>query len=72
MYDLRPNSVYGIVIATCNVKSQDATPTWWTDIRTLIVRTHTDHRNNVIKQCERVFEVQMAVCVCVSVIFICK
>jgi hypothetical protein len=48
-YDLRPNSVCGIVIATCNVKPQDATPTWWADIRTLIVRTHTDHRNNVIK-----------------------
>jgi hypothetical protein len=48
-YDLRPNSVCGIVIATCNVQPKDATPTWWADIRTSIVRTHTDHRN---KQCD--------------------
>jgi hypothetical protein len=49
-YDLQSNnSVCSIVIATCNVKSADATPTWWAGIRKMIVSTHTNHRNNVIK-----------------------
>jgi hypothetical protein len=48
-YDLQSNSVCSIVIATCNVRSADATPTWWAGIRKLIVSTHTNHRNNVIK-----------------------
>lgn len=38
-YDLQSNSVCGIVIATWNVQSADATRTWWADIRKIIVST---------------------------------
>ena len=68
MFDLSPTSVCGIVIATCNVTSENATPTWWADIRSLIVRTHTDHRNNVIKTMRTRFRGKNGSgCVCVQV-----
>ena len=73
MFDLSPTSVCGIVIVTCNVTSEDATPTWWADIRSLIVRTHTDHRNNVIKTMRTRFRGKngsVCVCVCVSYIYL--
>ena len=70
IFNLRPNSACGVVIATCNVQLQDATPTGWADIRPLIVRTHTDHCNNVIKTMQTRIEVRIAVCV--TILFVNK
>ena len=36
-------------IENCNATHEEATLSWWSDMRKLIVRTHADHRNNVIK-----------------------
>jgi hypothetical protein len=49
LYDLRNGTVCAMIIANCNVNTRDATQAWWADMRKLVVSTHTDRRNNVIK-----------------------
>ena len=49
MYDQSETSVCGLVIKNCNVALQDATLDWWAGMRKIVIATHTDHRNNVIK-----------------------
>ena len=49
LYDLRNGTVCAMIIANCNVEPKDATEAWWADMRKLVVCTHTDRRNNIIK-----------------------
>lgn len=49
MYDTRKGSVCALIIQNCNASEEEATLFWWSDMRKLVARTHTDHRNNVIK-----------------------
>jgi hypothetical protein len=49
MYDQRATSVCGLVIKNCNLPMKDATLEWWATMRKVVIATHTDHRNNVIK-----------------------
>ena len=49
LYDLRPNSVCALIIANCNVTPEQADKYWWGDMRKVVINTHTDRRNNVIK-----------------------
>ena len=49
LYDLRPNSVCALIIANCNVTPEQADKYWWSDMRKVVINTHTDRRNNVIK-----------------------
>ena len=49
LYDLRPNSVCALIIANCNVKPEHADKYWWSDMQKVVINTHTDQRNNVIK-----------------------
>jgi hypothetical protein len=49
MYDQRTTSVCGLVIKSCNLPIKDATLEWWATMRKVVIATHTDHRNNVIK-----------------------
>ena len=48
-YDFRKESVCALVIQCCNLDHAKATLEWWNIMQRVIVRTHTDHRNNVIK-----------------------
>jgi hypothetical protein len=48
-YDFRQGSVCALVIQCCNLEHEKATLQWWNTMQRVIVRTHTDHRNNVIK-----------------------
>jgi hypothetical protein len=50
LYDLRKGSVLcALLAAECNVTSAEADERWWADMRKLVVCTHTDRCNNVIK-----------------------
>jgi hypothetical protein len=49
LYDLRDGSVCSLIIANCNVMRADVDQYWWAEMRKVIVSTHTDRRNNVIK-----------------------
>ena len=49
LYDLRDGTVCALIIANCNVTAAEVDEYWWADMRKLIVATHTDRRNNVIK-----------------------
>lgn len=49
MFDHRNGTVCAMIMHHCNMSEEQATLTWWADMRKLVVRTHTDHRNNVIK-----------------------
>jgi hypothetical protein len=49
LYDLRQGSVRAFIVAHCNVTPAEASEIWWADMRKLVVCTHTDRRNNVIK-----------------------
>ena len=48
-YDFRQGSVCALIIQCCNLEHEKATLKWWNTMQRVIVRTHTDHRNNVIK-----------------------
>jgi hypothetical protein len=48
-YDFRQGSVCALVIQCCNLEHERATLQWWNTMQRVIVRTHTNHRNNVIK-----------------------
>ena len=46
------NTVCGIVLNLCNVRSTQPpihAPTWWRETKHLVIKTHTDQRNNCIK-----------------------
>ncbi len=49
LYDLRNGTVCAMIVANCNVTKAEASEHWWADMRKLVVCTHTDRRNNVIK-----------------------
>ena len=49
MYDQRETSVCGLVIQSCHILQHDATLDWWAKMRKVVIATHTNHRNNVIK-----------------------
>ena len=49
LYDLRPNSICAIIIANCNVTPEQADKFWLSDMQKVVFHTHTDRRNNVIK-----------------------
>ena len=49
MYHQSETSVCGLVIKSCNVPDHEATLDWWATMRKVVISTHTDHRNNVIK-----------------------
>ena len=49
LYDRRQGTVCAMIIANCNVEPDQADEHWWADMRKLVVCTHTDRRNNVIK-----------------------
>ena len=49
MYHQSETSVCGLVIKNCNVPDHEATLDWWATMRKVVISTHTDHRNNVIK-----------------------
>ena len=49
LYDLRDGSVCALIIANCNVMRANVDEYWWAEMRKVIVSTHTDRRNNVIK-----------------------
>ena len=48
-YDTKTNSVCGLVMRFCNISAIAAEPRWWFDMKPIIKKTHTDHRNNCIK-----------------------
>ena len=66
-YCEKENSFCGIIMKYCNVV---AGPEWWYKIRGLVVKTHTDHRNNCIKAMRLKFRGKkmqnMAVVCCLS------
>ena len=47
MYDTSPMSMCGQIMKHCSLK---ADATWWYQMRMVVVKTHTDHRNNCIKR----------------------
>jgi hypothetical protein len=49
LYNLCNGTVCAMVVANCNVTTADADKVWWANMRKLVVCTHTDRRNNVIK-----------------------
>ena len=48
-YNTDPESVCGPVMQFCNISFIATEPSWWFDMKPIIKRTHTDHRNNCIK-----------------------
>ena len=49
MYHQSPTTVCGLIINYCNMPSEEATMEWWSKTRKVVLASHTDHRNNVIK-----------------------
>ena len=49
LFDLCNGTVCAMIVANCNVSRADVDKTWWTSMRKLVVCTHTDWRNNVVK-----------------------
>jgi hypothetical protein len=49
LYNLRNSTVCAMIVGNCNVSRADADETWWANMRKLVVCTHSDRRNNVIK-----------------------
>jgi hypothetical protein len=48
-YSTSPKTVCGLVMKHCNISSVQADHKWWDKMRSAVMRTHTDHRNNCIK-----------------------
>ena len=46
-FDISPTSMCGQIMKHCNIVANE---TWWYQMRPVIVKTHTDHRNNCIKR----------------------
>ena len=49
IYDHRETTLCGLVIKSCNLSRDDATLEWWAIMRKIVIATHKDHQNNVIK-----------------------
>ena len=49
MYHQSPTTVCGLIINYCNMPLEEATMDWWSKTRKVVLASHTDHRNNVIK-----------------------
>jgi hypothetical protein len=49
IYNQSGTTVCGLVIKHCNLSEHEATLDWWSTMRKVVISTHTDHRNNVIK-----------------------
>jgi hypothetical protein len=49
LFDRRQGTVCAMIIANCNIEAEKADEYWWADMRKLVVCSHTDRRNNVIK-----------------------
>ena len=52
VFSEEPNTVCGIVLRLCNVLAYNQeihAPTWWRETKPLVIKTHTDQRNNCIK-----------------------
>jgi hypothetical protein len=49
LFNLRDGTVCAMIVASRNVSSADVDKTWWANMHKLVVCTHTDLRNNVIK-----------------------
>ena len=49
MYHQSPTTVCGLIINHCNMPLEEATMEWWSKTRKVVLSSHTDHRNNVIK-----------------------
>lgn len=47
MFDTSPSSMCGQIMKHCSL---EADATWWYQMRMVVVKTHTDHRNNCIKR----------------------
>jgi hypothetical protein len=48
-YSTSTKTVCGLVMKFCNISSVQADYKWWDKMRPMVMRTHTDHRNNCIK-----------------------
>ena len=48
-YNTSTKTVCGLVMKFCNISSVQADHKWWDKMRPMVMRTHTDHRNNCIK-----------------------
>jgi preprotein translocase subunit SecA len=48
-YSTKTNTVCGMLIKLGNISAVEADHKWWDTMRSTVMRTHTDHRNNCIK-----------------------
>jgi hypothetical protein len=48
-YSTKSNTVCGMLIKLGNISAVEADYKWWDTMRSTVMRTHTDHRNNCIK-----------------------
>jgi hypothetical protein len=48
-YSTKTNTVCGMLIKLGNISAVEADHKWWDTLRSTVMRTHTDHRNNCIK-----------------------
>jgi hypothetical protein len=53
VYDTSPTSMCGQIMKHCSL---EADATWWYQMRMVVVKTHTDHRNNCIKRLNERFK----------------
>ena len=49
IFDQCETTVCGLVNKSFNLSPADAMLEWWTTMGKIVIATHTDHRNNVIK-----------------------
>jgi hypothetical protein len=54
VFSTKANTMCGQVIKHCNINGADGL--WWHKMRRLVVKTHTDHRNNCIKAMQTRFK----------------
>ena len=47
-YSTKTNTVCGMLIKLGNISAVEADHKWWDTMRSTVMRTHTDHRNNCI------------------------
>jgi hypothetical protein len=69
-YDTETNSVCGLVMLFCNISAIAAEPRWWFDMKPIIKKTHTDHRNNCIKAMRTRFRGEKYVLFCDEYFFL--
>ena len=64
-YSTNTKTVCGLVMKFCNISSIQADHKWWDRMRPMVMRTHTDHRNNCIKAMRIKFRGKSPCCWCV-------